>query len=261
MIPKWEFLTGSFSLQQQPIMITIVNFAWGDWPGGVWPWKRTLLRRYFRNFREAMKRHSTCEFRHVLYAENPSFFDNRYTRSQKNLLVKPLGEISKWRGCMPKLEAFNNDPDLQGQVFVFDLDNVIAGNLDELLAYRGGFLTCMDPLPGRENKVGGNIVSFPAGTMSHVYRLVMENHVKYDAICKGSERYLLDHFLEAGVMSQCDYIQNLFAGLICSLKLDLASGNRSPEHMKILWLHGQPRPHKLRRKGFPGYHRMWTGKS
>jgi len=242
-------------------MITIVNLAWGTWPGGSWPWNSILTQRYFKYFREALKRHTTCEFKHVLFAERPDWFDNRYTRAQDNLVIKRLGGISKWRGCMPKLEAFKDDPDLQGQVFVFDLDNVITGNIDALLNYRGAFATCMDPLSSRKNKIGGNIVAFPAGSMSGLYHLVMEDHAKYDAICQGSERFLLDHMLENGILKSCEFIQDLYPGMIHSLKLDLGSEYRKPDEMKILWLHGRPRPHKLKRKGFAEYHEIWTGKT
>ena len=242
-------------------MITIVNLVWGDWPNGPWPLNRFLLRQYFRCFREALKRHSTCEFKHVLFAENPAIFENRYSRAQENLIIKPLGDIAKWRGCMPKLEAFKDDPDLQGQVFVFDLDNVIVGNIDELLAYRGAFATCMDPLPRRKNMVGGNIVSFPAGSISKLYQIVMGNHAEYDRICKGSERFLLDHMLEIGALESCEFFQDLYPGMIHSLKLDLASDHRKPDEMRILWLHGRPRPHQLKRKGFTEYHNIWIGKT
>jgi hypothetical protein len=242
-------------------MITIVNLAWGNWPGGTWPWNRFLPQRYFKNFREAMKRHSTCDFRHVLFAEHPDIFHNRYTRSQKNLIIKPLGEIAKWRGCMPKLEAFKDDPDLQGQVFVFDLDNVITGNIDELLAYRGEFAICMDPLPARRNLIGGNISSYPAGSLKEIHRMVAADYRRYEQICRGSERFLLDHMLEAGVLGSCEFIQDLYPGMIHSLKLDLASEYRKAAQMKILWLHGRPRPHELKRKGFKEYHEIWTGKN
>jgi hypothetical protein len=241
-------------------MTTIVNLAWGNWPGGSWPWNRILPRRYFKNFREALKRHSTCEFKHVLFAENPAMFENRYSRAQENLIIKPLGAISKWRGCMPKLEAFKDDPDLQGQVFVFDLDNVITGNIDELLAYRGDFATCMDPMPSRKNMVGGNIVSFPSGTKTLLYELVRDDHAKYDGICRGSERFLLDHMLETGALKSCEFFQDLYPGMIQSLKLDLESNAMAPDQMKILWLHGRPRPHLLKRKGFAEYQRAWEGR-
>lgn len=241
-------------------MITIVSLAWGNWPGGTWPMSRLLPMRYFINFREALKRYSTCEFKHVLFAERPEMFDNRYTRAQENLIVKPLGAISKWRGCMPKLEAFKHDLDFQGQVFVFDLDNVITGNIDELLAYRGAFATCMDPLPARKNMVGGNIVSYPAGSMRAVLDLVAANYPKYEEICQGSERFLLDHMMKTGVLGQCDFLQNLFPGMIRSLKFEAATDTPCGDEMRILWTHGRPRPHKLWRKGFYQYHRIWNGK-
>lgn len=241
-------------------MITIVNLAWGNWPGGSWPWNKILPRRYFKNFREALKRHSTCEFKHVLFAENPAMFENRYSRAQENLIIKPLGAISKWRGCMPKLEAFKDDPDLQGQVFVFDLDNVITGNIDELLAYRGDFATCMDPMPSRKNMVGGNIVSFPASTKTMLYELVRDDHEKYDKICQGSERFLLDHMLETGALEKCEFFQDLYPGMIRSLKFEAATNTACGDEMRILWTHGRPRPHKLWRKGFYQYHRIWNGK-
>jgi hypothetical protein len=241
-------------------MITIVNLAWGNWPGGSWPWNKILPRRYFKNFREALKRHSTCKFKHVLFAENPAMFENRYSRAQENLTIKPLGSIAEWRGCMPKLEAFKDDADLQGQVFVFDLDNVITGNIDELLAYRGDFATCMDPMPSRRNMVGGNIVSYRAGSMKAVVDLVAADYPTHEKICQGSERFLLDHMMKTGVLGQCDFLQNLFPGMIRSLKFEVATDTPCGDEMRILWTHGRPRPHKLWRKGFYQYHRIWSGK-
>ncbi len=240
-------------------MITIVNLAWGNWPEGGWPWSRLLPIKYFKNFREAVKRHTSFEFKHILFAENPAAFDSRYLRAQENLVIKPLGEIAKWRGCMPKLEAFKDDPDFQGQVFVFDLDNVITGNLDQLLAYRGDFATCMDPMPSRKNKVGGNIVSFPAGSTHALYQRVVSNPAKYDEICQGSERFLLDHMLEIGALKHCEFFQDLYPGMIQSLKFEATKNSSRREDMKILWTHGRPRPHKLWRKGFLKYHRIWCG--
>lgn len=219
-----------------------------------------LPHRYFRNFREALKRNTTGEFRHVLFAENPSRFDTRYSRSQENLVIKSLGAIAKWKGCMPKLEAFKEDPDLQGQVFVFDLDNVITGNIDELLGYRGYFASCMDPMPSRKNQVGGNITSFPAGSLAGIFHQVAGNPTEYERICQGSERFLLDHLLETGTLKSCEFFQDLYPGLIQSLKFEVANQPTPPDRMRILWTHGRPRPHKLWRKGYAQYHRMWCGK-
>jgi hypothetical protein len=240
-------------------VITIVNLVWGNWPGGSWPWSRILTQKYFKNFREALKRHTTCAFNHVLFAENPEIFHNRYTRSQENLIIKPLGSIAKWRGCMPKLEAFKDDPDLQGQVFVFDLDNVITGNIDDLLAYRGEFAICMDPLPARRNLIGGNISSYPAGSLKEIHRMVAADYSRHVQICGGSERFLLDHMREAGVLTHCDFLQDLFPGMIRSLKFDVVPNALRPVDMRILWTHGRPRPHKLWRKGYAEYHRIWNG--
>jgi hypothetical protein len=240
-------------------MTTIVNLAWGNWPGGAWPWNRFLPQRYFKNFREAMKRHSTCDFRHVLFAEHPDIFNNRYTKSQDNLIIKPLGEIAKWRGCMPKLEAFKDDPDLQGQIFVFDLDNVITGKIDKLLEYRGDFAICMDPMPARRNLIGGNISSYPAGSLKVIHDIVANDYGKYEAICGGSERFLLDHMRKTGILKTCDFFQDLYPGLIRSLKFEVAKESTNIEEMRILWTHGNPRPHKLWRKGYPHYGKIWRG--
>jgi hypothetical protein len=117
----------------------------------------------------------------------------------------------------------------------------------------------MDPLPARRNLIGGNISSYPAGSLKEIHRMVAADYRRYEQICRGSERFLLDHMREAGVLTHCDFLQDLFPGMIRSLKFDVVPNALRPVDMRILWTHGRPRPHKLWRKGYAEYHRIWNG--
>ena len=238
-------------------MITIVNLIWGKWPGRKWLWTYHLQRTYLRNFRNAVQKNYSGTFKHVVFTDRPGTFATSYFRSQENMVFKQMDGAEKWRGCMPKLIAFKEDPDLVGQVFVFDLDNVITGNIDKILSYDGEFAICSDPLPRRKGLIGGNLSAFPAGSLASIYHQVAADYSKFAEICQGSERFLLDHLLASGDLPSCEFLQDLYPGQIQSLKFDLKFESDPPEGMSVLWLHGRPRPHLLKRKGYSKYQDLW----
>ncbi|MDP0490492.1 MAG: hypothetical protein Q7Q71_05535 [Verrucomicrobiota bacterium JB023] len=237
--------------------VTVVNFLWGDWPGKG-KLGRDLAPLYLKRFRESLKKLAGQPFRHLLYTDRPERFRNAYLDAQEDFEIKELGSCGQWGGCLPKFRALAADPDLNGQILVMDLDNVFLRDLSPMFDYRGDFAICNDVDPSRTNKVGGNIASFPAGRWDSLWQTLKENPGKYRELSQGSERFLFDHFKETGQLPVCDYWNELHPGLVLSFKRE-ARGRPIPPEAAVLWTHGQPRPHKLWRKGGLSYYLKWKG--
>lgn len=130
--------------------LTVACCWWGDWPAPGWG------ETYIRRLRDGVARHLAEPHRFVCFADRALPIEG--------VEFRPLLAPS-WAGCLPKLFVYSPEAGLSGRVLLFDLDNVIVGDLSGFAAYRG-------PLAVRawfagydrgERVADGDMIGFEAG--------------------------------------------------------------------------------------------------
>lgn len=147
-----------------------------------------------------------------------------------------------WKGCLPKLKAFDHSNGFQGRVIVLDLDLVITGNLDEMFSYNGRFMTRSTFRKLPKTLSGGDIVFFGAGTMPF-WEVLNAEPEKVEEITGGRERFVYRKFFSKIGM---DFVQLQYPNQIFSYKRHVArSNNKLSPNCRIVSCHGRPRPHEI----------------
>ena len=145
-----------------------------------------------------------------------------------------------------KMEMFK--PGLfRNQVFCFDLDTRIVGNIDEILSYRGDFATLQDWYEDAP-AAGGGIVSFrPHVALSRVLWTPLQMDLaKCLKVSKGgSERY----WYRAQLGTDIDYFQDMYPGYFVDAKPREKKEiiEEVPEDARVVCFHGSPRPWEVER--------------
>ncbi len=162
-------------------------------------------------------------------------------------LVATLPSVSGFKGWWAKVELFRSG--LFGpndQVFFFDLDTVITGNLDKLLRSRPRF-AMMKPFNPKAYR-SSCLMSWH-GDYSDVYKSFMqqfgaeaqkeENRRHGIAWYRGDQRYISDaveklYHIKIGIVN--DHVN------MASYKHHCREGGRPPDGTDIVCFHGDPQP-------------------
>ena len=187
---------------------------------------RPLYSSQYVNILKDMVFRNTAEgtfSRFVCVTDDPEGLDEDI-----EVIKLPPGLIGWWG----KLYLFKKDLFAKGERIVYmDLDTVITGRLDGILAYEGKFAVLRDFY--HHSKMASGIMLWEAGTQDHIW----------DAWClagmpeddKGDGWWIGQY--------QADFIQDLFQGKIVSYKKDCLVA--PPVHAAIICFHGLPRPHQV----------------
>jgi hypothetical protein len=130
------------------------------------------------------------------------------------------------------------------QIFFFDLDTVITGNIDELLNYRGDFAILRDFY--RDGKWKNRPAGYGSAIMSWKPEAKREWWDKFV-----EAKYPTDRLGDQGLMEQyagphADTWQDMFPNQIFSYKVHCK--NELPTDARIVCFHGNPPPHKVNNK-------------
>jgi hypothetical protein len=146
-----------------------------------------------------------------------------------------------WPKWWSKLELFRPGLFEEGaRVLFFDLDTVIAGNLDELARTPFPFAGLRDfYFPDR---FASGVMSFIAcSEISELYGTFREQPELYMGRAGGDQRFIRDAWIGAG--RRFSFLQDSFPGQIVSFKVHTRPGARGlPAGARVLCFHGFPRP-------------------
>jgi hypothetical protein len=208
-------------------MITIVTFLWGDWGG-------QYATQYVNSLYYNIRKNTSRKFKFVCFSDRQPF--------NVNIKFKSMFETDKLKWNLRKQIMHREDPDLVGQIFAFDLDTIITGNLDDLFSYRGKFGIVQGVYPNRKDRPAGGILSFPAGKYHRqIWREVISNYKQLNQLTNGSERIMLDLLLYGERFSFWDQV---YPGQILSYKEHINKGVDA-SNCRAVWFHGAPKPHEL----------------
>lgn len=162
--------------------------------------------------------------------------------------IRPLPPELKGRGWWNKVYLFKKGHFNTGeQIFFMDLDTLIVGNIDDILAYTGPFTILADfyrPFDGW----GSAIMSWQADE----YSFLWDDYIAagYPDVKWGDQEWIRQKMLKpAGPeYNKFNLWQNLFKGAFLSYKAHGLNKNlfryTAPKECKVICFHGKPRPHE-----------------
>ncbi|MEA1909918.1 MAG: hypothetical protein U9M89_02775 [Patescibacteria group bacterium] len=157
------------------------------------------------------------------------------TDTKPNCDYLPLTE--NLPGWWNQIEIFK--PQLfQNQVFYFDLDQIIVGNIDELCSYTGTFGALHRF--NRNKDMSTSFMSFNPKKMSYLweeYKTGKYNKFMVPPI-SGENKSIALNFFKPNV-SDWDCISDLYPNTFLNYKVQY---RKNPRKCKILWFHCKPRP-------------------
>jgi hypothetical protein len=202
-------------------MLTIACCLWNDFPDTGWS------EEYVRRLRNGVARNTTCTYRFVCFADRQLYIDG--------IEVRVLNPPS-WKGNLPKTYVYSPDSELKGRVLLFDLDNVIVGDLSDMVAYDGPLCVRGRLQHRRPRQPDGDMISFDAGKVEHLWQAA--NAYSVEAKTQGRER---DFILR--VAPRCDQWQDVCPGQVVSYRHHCKG--RLPAAARVVSCHGRPRPHEI----------------
>lgn len=142
---------------------------------------------YVNKLYNMVERHCTLDYEFVCMTDDANGLD-------ENIKVVPLpGGLSGW---WYKPYMFSNDLPLNGTVLYFDLDVVIARNIDKLFSYGTGhwctirdFTRVMRP---KWHKYNSSVIRFETGQLDFVWNEYIKDPVSIQKKYHGDQDYLYD---------------------------------------------------------------------
>lgn len=229
-----------------PRPLVVCTFLWGTWPGG----DASYLGPYYvETLRRAVYRRCKTQHRFVCFADAQR--GNMLARRCPGMEFLSIGNsplvTSKGSGNLAKLKAFDLANGFSGhQVLVFDLDTIIIADIAAIANYRGRLAMRADwapPYP-RVMVPGGDLISFNADAMAHIWTEATQHPERTITDTGGSER----RFWRLREGEKIDYWQEVAPGKVVSFKRHCAQPGRRttpPDGAAVVSCHGRPKPHDI----------------
>jgi len=191
--------------------------------------------KYVNNLVDGIKENLTIDHEIVCLTDDPKGLSKSIDR-----VVKFRHNYPKWWG---KIELFRPDIFEDRQVFYFDLDTFIVGNLDEIVFYDGEFCALRDFY--HLHSMGSGVMSWHG---ERVYRLYEDFKSNSNTGMSRFSGVGDQGWIEMYKPSPSDYFQDIFPNQIVSYKAHCIKANNTvnlPKNAKVICFHGKPRPHEI----------------
>jgi hypothetical protein len=208
-------------------MVTIVCLKWGDKYGP----------EYVDRLYAGVRRHTTLPFRFICFTDDP-------TGITAPIQIRQLKEQPNLWGWWYKVTLFDPSLGLSGRLIFMDLDTVIIGNIDQILAYRGSF-AILDDFINQGVGFGSAIMAWEGGTLGHIWHHFApqaEAMIGQIAGVHGQGDQLWIQMAQP----KADLWQQLYPSQIVSYKNHCRTG--PPADSRIICFWGEPRPHQAAAK-------------
>jgi hypothetical protein len=202
--------------------ITICCCLWGEFPDSGWS------TEYVRRLRDGVSRNLPMTHRFVCFADREFYIDGIEVR-----LMKP----PSWFGNLPKTYVYSPEAELKGRVILFDLDNVIVGDLSDMAAYDGPLCVRGRLQHGIRPQPDGDMISFDASNVKHLW-----DYARSPNIVKKTDGREREFILQAD--PHCDIWQEVCPGQVVSYRHHCRSVGL-PKNARVVSCHGKPRPHEI----------------
>lgn len=198
------------------IIITCVN--WGNYCGRGVEYVNNLFDMIGRNTSEQIA------FEFVCFTDDPEGLHPR-------IQARPLpGDMTGWWNKLYLFKHGHFPKDTQ--IFFFDLDVAITGNISDILAYEGDFALIRDFY--HPDRISNAVMSWKADN-NYIYD--SWQYTEFSEL--GTDQTFMEKIFEG---KKPDIFQEMFKGKVVSYKVDCQHG--IPQHARIVCFHGLPRPHE-----------------
>ncbi len=172
---------------------------------------------YVNKLYSIVQRHTTIRHRFTCFVDNPRDIEKRVYCIP---LIRPV--MSGWWN---KLNFFKLKDE---RVLFLDLDIIILNNIDSLLEIKNDFavLRCLNI---RRHLFNTTVMSFNPSKCS----IKIEENTEH----RSDQEYIQDHLNAERVFIEDERI--------VSYKYDIEHLRKEPRDMKIVYCHGEPKPHEL----------------
>lgn len=203
--------------------INIVCCLWGEFPAP------GLSGTYVERLRNGVKRHLQRPHNFICFTNEALEID---------VETRPL-EPPVWTGNLPKNYVYSPAAGLKGRTLMLDLDNVIVGALDDMIAYDGPLCVRGRLALNRTYRLpDGDMISFDARGAKILWHYAQREDVR-QRTNMGREREFI-----YWAMPKCDQWQTVCPGQVVSYKYDCRRKGL-PRNARIISMHGKPRPHEV----------------
>lgn len=209
-------------------MIHIICIKWGN------KYNSNYVDKLFRGIR----RNTSKEFIFTCFTD-----DGQHIK--EDVRIQPIPFFTgDWNS---KIGLYNKKLYVPGeQIFYFDLDTVVVGNLDEIFEYRGDFILLRDFY--RANGFGSGLMSFAPEAVDFMWT----NYTKGYKPRHGDQGWCEEQYPTA------DIWQEKYPGKVISYKVHIVGKGKlkHPHYTKhpgtletasIVCFHGTPNPHELKK--------------
>ena len=190
------------------------------------------VNRLFRG----ILRNTSKSFLFTCFTDNPLGLDSRIDTRRLPM------ETGDWYSKIGLYDSTHYN--INNQIFYFDLDTVIVGNLDEIFEYSGEFIILRDFY--RKNGYGSGLMAWRPTSVHFMY----ENYPRGYKVRNGDQGWPEEQYPNA------DIWQEQYPGKIISYKVHIQDGGRlrspnytnhpgSLETASIVCFHGRPMPHEV----------------
>lgn len=133
---------------------------------------------YVNNLYRSVNRNCTLDFTFVCVTDDKAGISQDIKIINIPETVNGVEWSSAVPGCWGKPYLFSQDLPLSGTILYFDLDIVLAGNIDKLFTYHPGqWCTIHDysPQRARMKRMNSSVMRFPTGKMSYIWKNLLED--------------------------------------------------------------------------------------
>ena len=193
----------------------------------------TYDHRYVNNIVDGLKANITIPHKIVCLTDDPRGLSYDIDR-----IVKFKHDWPKWWG---KIELFRPGVFGDEQIFFFDLDTFIVGDLNNILSYDGIFCALQDFY--QPHHMGSGIMSWHGESVHKIYESFRVHATKYMNNTPGGDQVFINQHVP-----RIDYFQLRFPREIISYKVHCVKGtghSMVPDDARVICFHGKPRPHEI----------------
>lgn len=226
-------------------VVTVLCFLWGDWC-------HPLGTKYVHNLFRGVETYLDREFIFMVGADKENA-ERCIKYCDERILVHPIDSPS-WTGCLPKLNAFNPELGLEGDVLVFDLDSLIVGDIECFSDAVDDGLTTRAWFKGIPKGVwlsGVDLLGFKAGWGTWLWDAFKEYPDWIENVISEGGR---ERFVYRKLVNNLSYWQGTLPNKYLSYKNHVRGTGDIPEDARIISCHGNPRPHEIKDKWI---HKYW----
>ena len=190
-----------------------------------------------------ISRNTSKELIFTCFTDNAQSLNNTIGSTPLPMSVEPLPlNTGDWHS---KIGLYNQDLyDPKDQIFYFDLDTVITGNLDEIFEYSGNFILLRDFF--RKDGYGSGLMSWRPPAVNHMWKNYRGRKCRH-----GDQGWCEEQYPGA------DIWQEKYPEKIISYKVHIVNKGKllnpnytdypgTLESSSIVCFHGKPLPHEVK---------------